>query len=166
MLNSKRSTHIPTLSPIDSVDTSPTSETLQSQTPKTQRPKLLNIPSIAFLKKNNGNNLTDEQKVKLNQQRSTTPSPHDVKPIYEAESPDELALVDAAYNYGCRLLKRTPTMATVETPSEGKLNYEILNVLPFDSTRKRMSVIFRNPLTNQIILYCKGTFLVNNFIRK
>ncbi|XP_018563796.1 probable phospholipid-transporting ATPase VD isoform X2 [Anoplophora glabripennis] len=156
LLNSKRSAHIPTLSPIDSVDTSPTSECLQNQTSKTQRPKLLNIPSIVFLKKNNGNNLTDEQKVKLNQQRSTTPSPHDIKPIYEAESPDELALVDAAYNYGCRLIKRTPTVATVETPSDGKLNYEILNVLPFDSTRKRMSVIFRNPLTNQIVLYCKG----------
>lgn len=125
---------------------------------------MLNIPSIVFLKKNNGNNLTDEQKVKLNQQRSGTPSPHDVKPIYEAESPDELALVDAAYNYGCRLSKRTPTEATVETPSEGKMNYEILNVLPFDSTRKRMSVIFKHPQTKQIILYCKGIFLLNVFI--
>ncbi|VEN61675.1 unnamed protein product, partial [Callosobruchus maculatus] len=38
---------------------------------------------------------------------------------------------------------------------DGRLNYEILNVLPFDSTRKRMSIIVRHPNSKQIILYCK-----------
>ncbi|KAJ8976657.1 hypothetical protein NQ317_010373, partial [Molorchus minor] len=157
LISCKRSSHAPRLSPIDSVDNSPISETLQSSSSgKVQRPKLLNIPSIAFLKKNNGNNLTDEQKVKLNEQRSVTPSPYDYKPMFEAESPDELALVDAAYNYGCRLIKRTPTLVTVEAFDEGKLDFDILNILPFDSTRKRMSVIVRHPITKQIILYCKG----------
>lgn len=102
--------------------------------------------------------MTDEQKAKLNQKiaNSSTPSPFGLKPIFEAESPDELALVDAAYNYGCRLIQRTPTSVTVETPEDGKLNFDILNVLPFDSTRKRMSVIVKHPITKQIILYCKG----------
>ena len=35
-----------------------------------------------------------------------------------------------------------------------ELEYEILNVLEFDSTRKRMSVICRTP-ENRILLYCK-----------
>lgn len=35
-----------------------------------------------------------------------------------------------------------------------ELEYEILNVLEFDSTRKRMSVICRTP-DNRIMLYCK-----------
>ncbi|VEN49474.1 unnamed protein product [Callosobruchus maculatus] len=163
--------HVQALSPIDSVESSPTQESpvptttvaaSVTATPqggsKGQRPKLLNIPY--FLKK--GNNLTDEQKAKLRQQSvggvgvPGTPSPYDLKPIFEAESPDELALVDAAYNYGCRLLRRTPTSVTVETPDDGRLNYEILNVLPFDSTRKRMSIIVRHPNSKQIILYCKG----------
>lgn len=78
------------------------------------------------------------------------------KPIYEAESPDELALVDAAYSYNCRLLSRTPQLVTVDIPIEGTLNFEVLHVLPFDSVRKRMSIVVRHPYTRQIILYCKG----------
>lgn len=114
---------------------------------------------ITIILSSTGNNLTDEQKAKLNRQIVTgTPSPFELKPIFEAESPDELALVDASYSYGCRLIRRTPTMITVELPDGGKMSYDIINVLPFDSTRKRMSVIVRHPLTKQMILYCKGKF--------
>lgn len=90
------------------------------------------------------------------QQKGKTPSPVDRKPIFEAESPDELALVDAAYGYGVRLMQRSPTLITVELLDNGLVNFELLDVLPFDSTRKRMSVIVRHPITKQIILYCKG----------
>ena len=40
-------------------------------------------------------------------------SEHTLKTRYEAESPDELALVRAACSYGCRLVKRTPNRAHV-----------------------------------------------------
>lgn len=40
----------------------------------------------------------------------------DLKPIYEAESPDELALVDAAYKYGFRLLRRSLHNVLVSLP--------------------------------------------------
>lgn len=118
---------------------------------KSPRPRLLNIPLLGG--KRNQTDLTDEQKVKSS---SVTPSPHDVKPIFEAESPDELALVDAAFNYHCKLIKRTATSVLIDFFDEGRLNYEILYVLPFDSIRKRMSVIVRHPVTNEVILYCKG----------
>ena len=36
------------------------------------------------------------------------------------------------------------------------LEFEILQVLPFDSARKCMSVILRHPVTREKILYCKG----------
>ena len=117
-----------------------------------KRPKLLNIPLLGK-KQGSNTNLTDEQKAKL---RSSTPSPHDLKPIFEAESPDELALVDAAYNYSCKLAKRTPTSVCIDYFDEGKLNFEILDILPFDSNRKRMSVIVKHPVTGEIVLYCKG----------
>jgi len=151
----KRLPHSSPLSPIASADSSP--DELQNQgSSKSARPKLLSIPSIGFLsgkRPNNATNLTDEEKMKFNQ---SAPSPSDLKPIYEAESPDELALVDAAYIYRCKLLKRTPTDVSVELPTRGRVLFEILNVLPFDSTRKRMSVIFKHPITNEIVLYCKG----------
>ena len=79
-----------------------------------------------------------------------------VKPFYEAESPDELALVDAAFAYNFKLMKRTPTSIQVSMPGEGKVEFQLLHVLPFDSVRKRMSVILKNPDTGEIKLYCKG----------
>lgn len=39
---------------------------------------------------------------------------------------------------------------------EGATAIEVLNILPFDSFRKRMSVIIRHPATQEIIVYCKG----------
>ncbi len=37
---------------------------------------------------------------------------------YEAESPDELALVQAASSYGCKLLKRTPDRVMLSLPGK------------------------------------------------
>lgn len=37
----------------------------------------------------------------------TPPSPKEIRPFFEGESPDEIALVEAAFKYGCKLLKRT-----------------------------------------------------------
>ncbi len=39
---------------------------------------------------------------------------------------------------------------------DGMLELEILHVFPFDSVRKRMSVILLHPLTHQRVLFCKG----------
>ena len=50
--------------------------------------------------------------------RTATPTPYEIQPIYEAESPDELALVDAACAYNCRLLKRSPTSTIVMLPGK------------------------------------------------
>ncbi|KAG7261153.1 hypothetical protein CRUP_037115 [Coryphaenoides rupestris] len=75
---------------------------------------------------------------------------------YEAESPDEAALVYAARAYKCSLVGRLPDQVTVELPHLGKLCFELLHTLGFDSTRKRMSVVVRHPLTDQITVYTKG----------
>ena len=77
------------------------------------------------------------------------------RPFYEAESPDELALVDAAFAYNFKLTKRSPSSIQVSLPGEGKVEFELLNVLPFDSVRKRMSVLLKNPNTGEIKLFCK-----------
>jgi phospholipid-translocating ATPase len=58
--------------------------------------------------------------------RSPTPTPCELRPIYEAESPDELALVDAAFAYNCKLLKRSPGHAVVSLPGEGLVEFEVI----------------------------------------
>ncbi|KAG8198687.1 hypothetical protein JTE90_015512 [Oedothorax gibbosus] len=88
--------------------------------------------------------------------QSPSPSPLSLHPIYEAESPDEIALVETAFAYNCRLLRRTPDSLILSLPGEGLIEFRILHVLPFDATRKRMSVILQHPLTDEKILYCKG----------
>lgn len=67
---------------------------------------------------------------------------------------DEQALVKGACNFGYVFDTRTPHHVEIDALGTREC-YEILNVLEFTSTRKRMSVIVRNP-SGQIKLYCKG----------
>ncbi|XP_072486997.1 phospholipid-transporting ATPase VB isoform X2 [Notamacropus eugenii] len=76
--------------------------------------------------------------------------------FYEAESPDEAALVHAARAYNFTLVSRTPEQVTVRLPQGTLLTFDLLYTLGFDSVRKRMSVIVRHPLTGEIIVYTKG----------
>uniref|UniRef100_A0A8B9K749 Phospholipid-transporting ATPase n=1 Tax=Astyanax mexicanus TaxID=7994 RepID=A0A8B9K749_ASTMX len=76
--------------------------------------------------------------------------------LYEAESPDEAALVQAARAYGCTLLGRSPEQLLVALPGTGPLSVPLLHLLPFHSARKRMSVVVRHPLTGQVVVYTKG----------
>ncbi|XP_043925463.1 phospholipid-transporting ATPase VB isoform X1 [Protopterus annectens] len=80
----------------------------------------------------------------------------DLEFCYEAESPDEASLVHAARAYSFVLMSRTPEQVTVKLPQDIPLTFELLCTLGFDSTRKRMSVIVRHPLTKEIIVYTKG----------
>ncbi|XP_057448372.1 phospholipid-transporting ATPase 3-like [Lotus japonicus] len=83
------------------------------------------------------------------------------KICYQAASPDESALVIAAKNFGFFFYRRTPTMIYVRESHVEKIgkiqevSYEILNVLEFNSTRKRQSVLCRYP-NGRLVLYCKG----------
>jgi phospholipid-transporting ATPase len=73
---------------------------------------------------------------------------------YQAASPDEGALVEGASELGFRFVIRRPKSITVEIRGEN-YEYELLNICEFNSTRKRMSAIFRCP-DGKIRLYCKG----------
>lgn len=75
---------------------------------------------------------------------------------YEAESPDEAALVYAAKAYGFILLARNADSVTVRLPSGQDLVFEVLDTLTFDSNRKRMSVLVRHAITKEYVLYTKG----------
>lgn len=75
---------------------------------------------------------------------------------YQAASPDEFALVNAAKQMGYIVTERSMRHVTVKSPrSDQPMRFEILNVLEFSSKRKRMSVVLRLP-DNRIVLLCKG----------
>ncbi|GAA0153704.1 primary active transporter [Lithospermum erythrorhizon] len=79
------------------------------------------------------------------------------KVSYEAESPDEAAFVIAASELGFEFSKRSQTGVTFNEldPVSGERVervYELLDVLEFNSSRKRMSVIVRNEEGNLLLL--------------
>ncbi|XP_043233403.1 probable phospholipid-transporting ATPase IA isoform X3 [Amphibalanus amphitrite] len=74
--------------------------------------------------------------------------------VYHAASPDERALVEGARRLGFTFTTRTPQTVSVEAYGQ-LLQFDVLNVLEFTSTRKRMSVIIRQP-NGRIQLMCKG----------
>lgn len=85
----------------------------------------------------------------------------DEKGEYQASSPDEFCFVNfckklnIVYEGDTRINGRDLQTRLVRFLQTNK-NYDLLEVLEFDSTRKRMSVILRNLSTNKIVLFCKG----------
>lgn len=78
----------------------------------------------------------------------------DGKIVYHAASPDERALVYGASKFGYVFESRTPEFVEINALGVNE-KYEILNVIEFTSSRKRMSVIVKDP-RGKIKLYCKG----------
>ena len=76
---------------------------------------------------------------------------------YNAASPDELALVNAAKQFGYEFqgIDEEDNMLIQDHINKRVLQFKLLNVCAFNSTRKRMSVIVRDP-SGKIILMCKG----------
>ncbi|RAH59232.1 phospholipid-translocating P-type ATPase domain-containing protein [Aspergillus piperis CBS 112811] len=73
---------------------------------------------------------------------------------FQAQSPDEAALVSTARDCGFTLLGRSNDDLIVNVLGEER-TYTVLNTLEFNSTRKRMSAILRMP-DGSIRLFCKG----------
>ncbi|WOK93870.1 hypothetical protein Cni_G02571 [Canna indica] len=79
---------------------------------------------------------------------------------YEAESPDEGAFLVAAKEFGFEFCKRTQSSVFVrerDSPTEEPIEreFKILNLLEFNSKRKRMSVVVRDE-NGKIVVFCKG----------
>jgi len=83
----------------------------------------------------------------------------DYQPKYEGDNADDLVLCQAASDFGVRMISRSAHSVVVryinssDTEKED-IEYEILCLLPFDSARRRMSIIVR--ANDQIYLYIKG----------
>ncbi|KAG9152886.1 hypothetical protein Leryth_012506 [Lithospermum erythrorhizon] len=82
------------------------------------------------------------------------------KVSYEAESPDEAAFVIAAREFGFEFSERSQTSVTFNEldPVSGESLervYKLVDVLEFNSSRKRMSVIVSDE-EGKLLLLCKG----------
>ena len=73
---------------------------------------------------------------------------------FKAQSPDEAALVATARDCGFTVLGRSAEGIILNVMGEDR-EYQVLNTLEFNSSRKRMSAIIRMP-DGRIILFCKG----------
>lgn len=76
------------------------------------------------------------------------------KMIFKAQSPDEAALVATARDMGFTVLGMSDGGVNVNVMGEDR-HYPVLNIIEFNSSRKRMSAIVRMP-DGKIILFCKG----------
>lgn len=75
---------------------------------------------------------------------------------YQAVSPDEIAIVRWTGEMGLELVKRDRKSMTIRHASSNTLlNYEILQLFPFNSDSKRMGIIVKNS-QGQIWFYEKG----------
>ena len=75
--------------------------------------------------------------------------------VYNASSPDELALVNGARHLGFVFESRDQDNNMVCKTWDGQRSFKLLNVIEFDSTRKRMSVILKSQ-EGKILVICKG----------
>ncbi|KAK3813393.1 MAG: hypothetical protein J3Q66DRAFT_348220 [Benniella sp.] len=73
---------------------------------------------------------------------------------YKAQSPDEAALVSTARDVGFVFLEKNGPLMHLEIMGQPR-TYKVLNILEFNSNRKRMSIILRPP-EGGIVLVCKG----------
>jgi phospholipid-transporting ATPase len=86
------------------------------------------------------------------QEDSKTPN----KPKYQASSPDDLALVEGSADMGFIFWERTDGKVKIKHQGLVK-EWDLLAEIPYNSTRKRMSVIVREPdELRRILLLSKG----------
>jgi len=81
--------------------------------------------------------------------------------VYNASSPDELALVNGMRYFGFEFMDRDIDDNMVVSYRGEKLKYKLLHILEFNSDRKRMSVIVRTP-DNRVMVVCKGADSIIN----
>ncbi|WFD31526.1 P-type phospholipid transporter [Malassezia sp. CBS 17886] len=93
---------------------------------------------------------------------------HNVTPVvnedgsvtYQASSPDEVAIVLWTASVGLTLAARDQRSITLRTPENATLMFDILEMFPFTSEKKRMGIVVRDRATGEVTFYLKGADVV------
>ncbi|CAG2238567.1 E7.6.2.1 [Mytilus edulis] len=80
--------------------------------------------------------------------------------VYQAASPDEVALVKWTESVDLTLVKRDLNSMQLRTPSGSIVKFQILQVFPFTSETKRMGIIVKEEDTGEITFLMKGADVV------
>ncbi|WAR13438.1 ATP9B-like protein [Mya arenaria] len=80
--------------------------------------------------------------------------------VYQASSPDEVALVKWTESVGLPLVQRDLNSMQLRAPSGALLSYQILDIFPFTSESKRMGIIVKDEDSGEIVFYLKGADMV------
>lgn len=85
------------------------------------------------------------------------------KEPFQGASPDEVCLVENAYKLGFHFIKNTQDSIFIKVKDQ-LFVYKLLNKIEFTSERKRMTIIVKDPQTNQIVMFTKGAdyFILKN----
>lgn len=80
--------------------------------------------------------------------------------FYQGPSPDEVTLVDFARSQGLEFCEGTDSIAKLRmlkyfNPEE-TVTYKVFRRMEFNSDRKRMSILLKDPIDNKIKLFTKG----------
>uniref|UniRef100_K7GGJ0 Phospholipid-transporting ATPase n=1 Tax=Pelodiscus sinensis TaxID=13735 RepID=K7GGJ0_PELSI len=75
--------------------------------------------------------------------------------VYISSSPDEVALVEGVQRLGYTYLRLKDKFMEILNPKNDIERFELLEILSFDSVRRRMSVIVQS-MSGDIFLFCKG----------
>ena len=75
---------------------------------------------------------------------------------YEAESPDELALLEFCQAYNYTMTSRTKEHIIIKVPGNSEKTFKILHFRKFTSKNKRMAIIVEEVLSKQIYFFIKG----------
>lgn len=89
---------------------------------------------------------------------------HRGQPVYQASSPDEVALVTWTECVGLELVFRDLSTMKVRTSNDQVMSYTILQTFPFTSERKRMGIVVKDESTGEIFLFMKGADTVMSSI--
>uniref|UniRef100_A0A7N6AM32 Phospholipid-transporting ATPase n=1 Tax=Anabas testudineus TaxID=64144 RepID=A0A7N6AM32_ANATE len=76
--------------------------------------------------------------------------------FYISSSPDEVALVEGVKGLGFTYLRLKDSHMEILNRDDEIESFELLEVLTFDSVRRRMSVIVRDSRAGELYLFCKG----------
>lgn len=87
---------------------------------------------------------------------NVTPVDDNGQKVYQASSPDEVALVKIAEELKMELIKRDQQKITIKNAVGKEEVFMVLANFPFTSESKRMGIILRHVPTNRIVFYLKG----------
>ena len=98
---------------------------------------------------------------------NVTPAMDEGVKVYQASSPDEVALVKFAESLNMILKERNQEEIKIEDPAGMEENFQILAMFPFSSETKRMGILVRHQNTGRLIFYLKGAdSIMQNKVKK